>query len=265
MKTEPEKSTDFEPESDPTAHRLALCKAALLDLLFPPRCGGCGIAAGPDWAGTGSRLCEQCVSEVHYLSSPICTCCGAPLSADGGREDRFCLLCLTRRPAFDRARSLLHYCPPVSRLLHRFKFQGDTVAGACLYGLVEHGQSEQISMAQACELIIPVPLHCSRLRARGMNQALVLARLIFRTSSEKIRPSALIRVKNTRPQTDLSGEERRKNLQGVFAVNPRESVTGKRILLVDDVFTTGTTVDECAKTLEKQSPAEILVWTLARA
>jgi ComF family protein len=262
MKTAPSKPTELRRKSSPPAHCLDRCKTALLDLLFPPRCGACGIAVGP---GSGGRLCEQCSTEVSYLGSPICTCCGAPLSADGGREDRFCRFCLASRPAFDRARSLLHYRPPLSRLLHRFKFQGDTAAGACLSGLVAHGQFNQMSVAQGCELIIPVPLHRSRLRARGMNQSLVLARLIFRSSAEKIRPSVLIRIKNTRSQTDLSGDERRQNLRGVFAVNPKKAVAGKRILLVDDVFTTGTTVDECAKTLKKQHAAEILVWTLARA
>jgi ComF family protein len=160
---------------------------------------------------------------------------------------------------------VLHYRPPVSRLLHKFKFQGDTAAAASLSRLVELRQFDQISMSRGCDLIIPVPLHRSRLRARGMNQSLVLARLIFRSSAEKIRPYLLIRLKNTRSQTDLSGDERRKNLHGVFALNPEETVAGRRILLVDDVFTTGTTVDECAKTMKKQGAAEILVWTLARA
>jgi ComF family protein len=114
------------------------------------------------------------------------------------------------------------------------------------------------------DYIIPVPLFVSRLKMRGLNQSLILANMIFSTEKEKIATDLLVRIKNTAAQSGLSGAERRKNLQAAFEVRNSKLVAGKNIYLIDDVFTTGSTVNECAKTLKKCGVASVHVWTFAR-
>ncbi len=115
------------------------------------------------------------------------------------------------------------------------------------------------------DIILPVPLHISRLRSRGFNQALLLARVCFPEWQGKIQPDLLHRHKPTIPQTSLSGKARRNNLKGAFSVSDPGLVAGRKILLIDDVFTTGATLNECAKTLSKAGAAEIEAFTLAMA
>jgi ComF family protein len=114
------------------------------------------------------------------------------------------------------------------------------------------------------DLIVPVPLHKKRLRQRGFNQALELARLFFPLEKARIRPTILMRTRWTTPQAGLGGRERRRNLAGAFQVGDGEKILAKKILLVDDVFTTGSTVNECAKVLRQSGAADIQVLTLAR-
>lgn len=231
-----------------------------LDILFPPGCGACGQSLEP---GDKGQLCGECLSQVKFMSSPSCCCCGADLRTEAGVEDRFCLSCLQKQPVFNSARSLAHYQSPVSDLLHRLKFNSDTAAAFSLAWLAKRREDQR--RFTGYDLIIPVPLHRTRLQERGLNQSLILAKLIFTDDINKIEPSLLIRTKNTQAQTGLSGSERRKNLRGAFSVTSATDIKNKRICLVDDVFTTGTTVVECTRALKKAGAAEVAVWTLARA
>lgn len=190
-------------------------------------------------------------------SGPYCRCCGRSLATGPGLAERLCGDCLRTPPPFDSARSPLCYGPPVSTLLHRLKFHGDTAAARVLAGL---GSSEPLS----CDLIIPVPLHRSRLQSRGLNQSLVLARRFFPAERDKIVVDLLVRQKKTIPQTGLDGNQRRRNLKGAFAVARPGAVLGRTVLVVDDVFTTGTTLAECSRTLKAAGAAQVHVWTVAR-
>ena len=232
--------------------------AAILDILYPPRCHGCGDAVP---AGAEIMLCPTCLNEFTFIQSPLCPCCGKELDR-GGHEDHFCAACLKQPPPFARARSYVHFKPPARTLLHRLKFHGDTGAAATLVKLI--ARRGEIRTKQEYDLIIPVPLHPCRLRRRGLNQSLVLARLLFPAERRKIAPAALVRLKNTIAQTGLDGAARRKNLRGAFATEPSISFRGRRILLVDDVYTTGTTVTECAQTLKKAGAELVDIVTVAR-
>ena len=137
---------------------------------------------------------------------------------------------------------------PVVELLHRLKYKKDTSVSGSFREIM--AATEMMASVPVCDLIVPVPLYRARLRKRGLNQSLVLA-TFFPGGKDKIVRDLLVRVKDTSPQTGLNGIERRRNLKGAFAVNQEVPVKGKKILLVDDVFTTGTTVSECSKTLKK--------------
>jgi ComF family protein len=226
----------------------------VLALLFPPRCHACRIARPHQ---PGQQLCLHCLDQVAPYSGPHCLCCGRSLAAGPVLTKRLCGDCLRTPPPFDSARSLLCYGPPASTLLHRLKFHGDTAAARVLTGLAS---TETVS----CELIIPVPLHRSRLRSRGLNQSLVLARRFFAAERDKIVVDLLVRLKKTIPQTGLDGIQRRRNLKGAFAVARPEEVRGRTVLVVDDVFTTGTTLAECSRTLKAAGAAQVHVWTVAR-
>lgn len=229
-------------------------------LLYPPRCGCC---KDPVSAQSASPLCSRCLSQIEVLRSPLCLKCGSGLPADAGSEDRYCGLCLKKQPFFDSARSLFYYQGPVRNLLQRLKYASDSGAASTLGSLIK--QTGLVAGNRASGVIVPVPLHRSRLRKRGLNQALVLARTIFSDESEKIEPALLIKVRNTLAQTRLSGRERRRNLHGAFAINPGETVAGRRICLIDDIFTTGTTVNECARILKRGGAEAVDILTCARA
>jgi ComF family protein len=208
-------------------------------------------------------LCAPCFSQIEFVGSPLCLRCGAGLNREAGTEDRWCGSCLKTPPIFDTARSLVVYRGPVRRLLHQLKYSSDTRAAVVLGGLV--GEAPGIERFRDHDLIVPVPLFRSRIQQRGLNQALVLAQKVFSGQRQKIEPSLLLRVRKTIAQTGLSGAERRRNLRGAFQLNPRADPAGKKICLVDDIFTTGTTVTECARTLKRNQAAVVDVLTYARA
>ena len=239
---------------------IELLKKAALHLLFPPLCSGCGVPFSPE----GEKLlCSRCLDQVEFLNSPLCPICGAGLSKDGGEEDRCCRTCLQRRPLFDSARSLVYYKDPARTLLRGLKFRADPRAVSGLRTIIS--ESNHSYAQKEYDLIVPVPMYPARLKKRGLNQALVLARLLFPGKSVKIDSTVLIKVKNTVAQTDLSGAQRRKNLRGVFAVNGKADLSGACICVVDDIFTTGTTVAECSLSLKRNGVDHVDVLTFSRA
>jgi ComF family protein len=228
---------------------------SFLDLFFPPVCASClKPVFGP------ASLCDACAMEIQYLRSPLCISCGTEFTSDRG-GDHVCGVCLQNPPPFTLARGIALYAPPVSILLHKLKYGTDrTVLSALSQVAVGFDFMDFIS----CDLIIPVPLYLKRLRERGLNQSLILARILFPMKTNAICPEILVRTRDTVPQTSLNGKERRRNLRGAFAVKRKEDVIGKGVCLVDDVFTTGTTVCECAGTLLRAGAKEVKVLTMAR-
>lgn len=230
---------------------------AIQDLLFPPICLGCTRRLD---SSRPPLFCADCLEHVDHISSPRCHCCGIPFAVGA---DHLCGDCLQQHYAFDCARSLVLYKPPVADIILRLKFSGQlnglttlaqlTATSGCMQELAEP------------ELIVPVPLHASRLRQRGFNQATLIARTCLPRWRDRIRVDVLKRNRVTTPQSQLSGRERRSNLQRVFTIEKIDEVQGKRILVVDDVFTTGSTVNECARVLRKAGAARIEVLTVARS
>ena len=238
---------------------LAKMKAGCMDLLFPPVCGSCG---GRLAVGSPAKLCPDCTSSIRFLSEPLCPICGMEQLDRPAHRGHLCGTCLSTPPSYDLARSLVRYETAVRQLVHKLKFGGDTsVAGA----LGDLAQRADLSLFADCHVIVPVPLHRLRLRGRGLNQAAVLARLFFPGREQAIRPDGLIRVRNTVAQTELRGIDRRKNLKNAFRLNLAFQPDRSIVCLVDDVFTTGTTVEVCSRVLKNHGAREVRVITLARA
>ncbi|MFW2367030.1 MAG: ComF family protein [Desulforhopalus sp.] len=166
-----------------------------------------------------------------------------------------------RLPPFSLARSLVWYDEVVRELFLRLKFNADT---SVIPGLCQLISGYDTTEFKQVDWIVPVPLHRLRLRKRGLNQSLVLARMFFPGHGHLLRTDLLVRTKNSRAQTLLSGVRRRRNLRGVFRTAKPEEIDGAVVCLVDDVFTTGTTVAECTRTMLKSGAREVKVLTMAR-
>jgi ComF family protein len=176
-----------------------------------------------------------------------------------GGDSHLCTLCRQKKYAFERARAVFCYNDKIGKLIHSLKFSGKKTGLSTMAVLAQNSSLADLSSP---DIIVPVPLHPLKLKGRGFNQSLLLAQVFFPDQKAKIH-HCLVRSRHTRPQTGLKGDERRKNVVGAFLVRETERVQGKKICLVDDVFTTGTTVNECAKTLKKAGAASVEVATLA--
>ncbi len=227
----------------------------LLDVLLPPRCLACAQAV--DLPG---RLCGACWAKVDFIAAPYCHCCGLPFAFDEGAGS-LCGACLGSPPAFDHARAVLRYNGVARSLVLGFKL-GDRTHGAPAFAAwMGRGGADLIAAADA---VTPVPLHRWRLFTRRYNQSGLLASEIAANAGLAFEPDLLVRTRNTKSQGRLGRLGRFENVRGAFAVRAAREVAGRRIILIDDVMTTGATVNACAATLKRAGAASVVVLTLAR-
>ena len=216
--------------------------------LLPPHCLLCdqpGMAA--------IDLCEACWRELPR--NPVaCPRCALPLSAPA----MACASCIRREPPFQTSLAPLQYYAPISILVPRLKFHQDLAAGRLLAELF-HRTTPAFDMPDA---LVPVPLHLTRLRKRGFDQALELAKMIAKHKAIPLRTDILLRSRNTAAQSYLDAGQRRNNLRNAFIAD-RRNLPG-HIALLDDVMTTGTTVSECARVLLKAGVKRVDIWVIAR-
>jgi ComF family protein len=238
----------------------------VVDWLYPPRCRAC---AGRILGRDAEYFCRRCWEQILLVCHPLCNRCGRPFP-DAAGEDHTCAVCLSREPQFVAARAWACYPReeleehPLRRVVQKFKYGRKVSLGKPLGQLMARGCREFLNGFQA-DLIVPVPLHRKRLRWRGFNQSLVLARQIGRAYDIPADPFVLRRDHETAPQTQLDEDARRRNVRGAFALNPDRSVDSKSVLLVDDVYTSGATVNECSRILKRNGAKQVFVLTLARA
>ncbi|MGH8397788.1 MAG: ComF family protein [Gammaproteobacteria bacterium] len=223
------------------------------DLLYPPFCLLCGQRSH-----TVQELCAACSRDLPW-NRHACERCAAPLPEEA--PNKYCGRCLQSPPAWDGAASPLLYAWPLDQLLQRFKFNNDLATGRLLGELLADFLAAGPTVKP--ELLIPVPLHSLRLRERGFNQALELARPVSRRLRLSIAHDLCVRVKHTQVQSKLDAAERHRNLRDAFAV--RRSVMKAHVAILDDVVTTGTTAAALSKTLRQAGAATVQVWSLARA
>lgn len=232
--------------------------STLLDLVFPRVCVNCG---GRVEEGS-LHVCWDCAASFTLVKEPHCSLCGDPV--DGRVENLFrCSFCRRNPPHFDLARSALRYIGDLRDTLHAFKYSRKS----CLSG-------DFVRWLAAChrmhysgidmDAITCVPLHGRRQRDRTYNQAGLLARDLARELSVPVFTRCLKRVRPTESQISLNAAQRRANVRGAFSVEDAEWVEGRRLLVVDDIMTTGATVNECSRVLKRAGAASVYVLTVAR-
>ncbi len=241
----------------PALPGFATAGRAILNAVLPPRCAVCGVTVEP-----GGALCADCWRSIRFLSAPACDCCGYPF--EYAVPDRtVCGACSMRQPAFDRARAVFAYDDASRGLVLAFK-HGDRTQNARAFGqwLARAGSE----LLRDADLIVPVPLHRWRLFFRRYNQAALLAQSLGRFSGRRVSVDLLTRHRRTPIQGRLSRTARIKNVRGAFTIRDsgRADLAGKRILLIDDVLTTGATAEECTRVLKRAGAAAVDVLTLSR-
>jgi ComF family protein len=215
--------------------------------LFPRSCLLCG-------AGAGARLlCHGCHTDLPWHSQPQCPQCAAP-TPDG----QTCGVCLKHPPAFDRTHAALAYAFPLDRLIPRLKYHGQLAIapalGACL--------ARAVAASPRPDRLIAMPLHAKRIRERGFNHASEIAREVAKRLGLPLDATSCQRIRDTPPQMGLKHDARRRNVRGAFTAS--DKVRGLHIALIDDVMTTGTSLDELAATLKRAGAREVTCWVAAR-
>jgi ComF family protein len=236
------------------------CLRQALRFLLPVHCAGCEASLGDDPV---PLFCQRCWATIAPLSQPRCPCCDRPFAspvATVHSPGRLCPACEEARPAYAKAWTLYPYLPPLQDAICLLKYRGKVALVPALARLM----IDRLPPLDAVDLIMPVPLHAERLREREFNQSLLLADRIARHTQIALSFNNLVRVAASPPQTTLPRKERLKNLRGTLALRHPESIVGKRILLIDDVFTTGATMNECAVVLRQAGSGDVFGLTLAR-
>lgn len=227
-------------------------------LLIPYECPGCGKLSD-------RFICPDCEKRVGRIAEPYCKVCGRQLPT-GVRDTSDCRECRDAKIPFDLCRSFFLYSPPVNELVKRFKFRRNYTAGRWL---VENaiaslaGNSDYLPDYGGADFLAPVPLHPIRRVSRGFNQSDYIAEGFGRYWDIKVS-NCLARRRHTRPQSLLPLKERVKNVKGAFAVRKNADVKGRKIILVDDVMTSGATVRECSRILKAAGADKVYILTIAR-
>jgi len=225
---------------------------------LPPVCVLCRGSGN-----TQQDLCLDCRDSLPRLVHP-CPGCALPLPA-GMPANSPCGSCLAMPPAWHSLHAALAYQPPVTDMIAGFKYHGHAVNGRVLTDLLGQHLGARTGHHMLPELLVPVPLHRQRLRQRGFNQSLMIARWLSRQLAIPVWADLVLRHKATSQQTGLSAAARRRNLRGAFRINPGAHLPQEaRVAIIDDVVTTGSTVAAMARTLRRAGAGDIQVWALAR-
>lgn len=235
---------------------------AVLGFLYPPACQICGgQRAGP----TEGYVCGGCrgrAEGVRWIRAPYCERCGLPF--DGAITNRFeCSNCRELDLQFSQARAAVVLTDLVRETIHRYKYHGARWFEPFLVGLLVEAAGSKLTRGD-WEYVVPVPLHPAKEREREFNQAVPLARALSRTTGIPLNTRLVRRVEYTRTQTRLARRDRVANVRHSFTVAPRIEFDGHRIVLVDDILTTGSTTSACAAALREAGAGEVCVWTVAR-
>ncbi len=230
---------------------------AIVNTLFPARCAACG-----EFVGSHGALCTACWQDMHFISEPFCHACGLPFEFNIG-EKALCGRCMEHKPAYAQARALFRYDEASKGQILAFKYLDKTqlapVFGEWIARIAGHYEDR-------VQAIVPVPLHYLRLISRRYNQATLLAHALAEYLRLPVLPDTLRRIRATPPQSGLTRKQREDNMRGAFRVaeNKRAFIKGKSVMLVDDVMTTGATLNACARALHDAGARDVYVFTLAR-
>lgn len=231
-----------------TAYRLYQLAWTGLDWVYPPVCGGCGTP--------GSRWCEKCLARTNRIGPAVCQRCGTE-----GEFGGYCPSCRQDPPVYAALRSWAFFEGPIRNALHRLKYKKDMALGEVL---ARHLVSLMRGLDWKIDLVVPVPLGVARLTERGYNQASLLAKPLALALAIPYRPKAVIKKRNTPSQVGLSMAQRKYNVKDAF-FGVDKIVSDERVLLVDDVCTSGATIESCTQALLESGAKDVYALTLARA
>lgn len=224
----------------------------VLDFALPPRCGGCGTIVDQV-----DSFCAPCWSKLDFLGASGCSRCGLPLQAT---EAEICAACLARPPRLDRIRAAVAYDDISRSIVMRLKY-GRKVALARTMSRFMQPLLGEVSKGA---MLVPVPLHRQRLWSRGFNQSVIVARDLSKRTGVPVATDILRRVRATPPLKGMTMRQRRRTVAGAFQVDPRATLKGRTIVLVDDVFTTGSTANACARALKRAGAERVDLISWAR-
>jgi len=230
----------------------------LYHLLYPQHCLHCG----PDRLIDGVGLCKDCLKTIRRITGAVCALCHIPFVSDAATShtpDHLCGDCRADPPAFSRAITPFYYEGSLATAIQKFKYNKQTYLADFFVGLIV----DDLAILSV-DRVIAIPLHYRRLQSREFNQSLLLAKKIAQRLSRPYSIDALIRTRETEPQVGLPKRRREANVKGAFCVDRPDEVKDQRILLVDDVYTTGTTLKEGAKALKRGGAQEVIVAAIAR-
>ncbi len=229
----------------------------LLRIFFPE---SCPICKNPSTDHEIAPICQGCWGKISPYNGPLCQICGKPLVSEVSIT---CSECISDKPAFKYARSFGLYEGTLKEAINLYKYHGIKRLSRPLSHLLL--RMNPAPSWWEVDVILPVPLHKRKLRQREFNQSALLAKYIGRQLGIPVILTCLIKLRDTLPQVELSGEDRKKNVRGTFGIRNKGLIQGKNLLLMDDVFTTGATVRECCRVLKKAGAGDIYVITLATA
>jgi len=236
-----------------------------IDLIYPPRCSICEKFL---WKNRAKRdqqellFCEPCFHGFSEITSPLCPICGRPFVSEVD-EDHLCENCLRKRPYYDAMRAPYLYEGGIMAAIHQFKYARKSHLANSLGFLLTSFAKKWLDKTDGT-LMMPVPLHPRKLRERNFNQSLLLARYAAPLLGTELDFLSLKRIRYTQPQTGLKKDQRRKNVRKAFDLKNPDVVKGRDIILVDDVTTTGNTLNECARVLKKSGAKNVFCVALAR-
>ena len=231
-----------------------------LDVLLPPKCLKCSARVS-----SAHNICPDCWKDIHFISDPKCVGCGFPFGDELGTDfsalgETYCAACQKSPRHFDRAVSALRYDDDSRVMILGFKHQDKTEYTRYFSKLLRHAGKD---FWHDADIIVPVPLHKNRLLSRRYNQSALLSKCLSGMVGIDHRPEALIRVKNTPPQQG-NLNKRSKNVKGAFKVSDHAKIKDKTVILIDDVYTTGATADNCAIALKKAGAKQVFLLTIYR-
>lgn len=227
----------------------------MLNFIFPPQCPICKTRVQ-----NVHTLCNECFGHIRFISKPYCDKCGRPFEFQI-TEEYLCGTCLTKKQIFHKARAVFKYDDFSKRLILPFKHSDHIELTALLTNLLFQAGSDLFA---EIDILIPVPLHRYRLMKRKYNQAALLAKSLSHRIKKPFATGVLLRVKHTQSQGHMKRTQRQQNVSKAFQVKNNQKIIGKHVLLIDDVMTSGATLNECAKALKKAGAQKISYLTLAR-
>ncbi len=230
----------------------------IVDLVLPPRCPGCRTIVDGD-----GRYCLDCWGQLGFITAPQCARCGVPFEHDRGAGTE-CGACLAEPPRYASARAALRYGGPARKTLLALKHGDRQHLARVMVPHMARAAGPLLDPPAPDILLVPVPLHRWRLWRRGFNQAALLAQVLARHTGAAIAIDAIVRARATATSQGMGRKARARNVRGAFFVPDRATVAGRRIILVDDVLTTGATADACARVLRRAGASEVHVLTFAR-